>query len=134
MLYSSTSVVVITTAQLPSTKPKLRFCAGSNAPHGMLEIRDGEDLWQWSRLEIRLNAFRQSTVPQKQFIIIIFPSFDIVAFLWHFEFDFLLVVWLVGQLSLLEVLWVSYFSTWMEKETDQLENCQFWSSRFWQSV
>ena len=33
------------------------------------EIRDGEDLWQWPRLEIRLNAFRRSTIPQKQFII-----------------------------------------------------------------
>ena len=60
-------VVVITTAQLHSTKPELRF---SNPVRGGLEIRDGEDLWQWSRLEIRLNAFRQSTIPEKQFIII----------------------------------------------------------------
>ena len=37
----------------------------------MSEIRDGEDLWQWSMLEIRLNAFRLSTILQKQFIIII---------------------------------------------------------------
>ena len=37
----------------------------------VLEISDGEDLWQWSQLEIRLNAFRWSTIPQKQFIIII---------------------------------------------------------------
>ena len=35
----------------------------------MLEIRDGEDVWQWFGLEIRLNAFRQSTIPQKEFII-----------------------------------------------------------------
>ena len=35
------------------------------------EIYDGEDLWQWSRLKIRLSAFRWSTIPQKQFIIII---------------------------------------------------------------
>ena len=34
-------------------------------------VRDGEDLWQWSRLEIGLNVFRQSSIPQKQFIIII---------------------------------------------------------------
>ena len=33
------------------------------------EIRDGEDLWQWSWLEIRLNTFLRSTIPQKQFII-----------------------------------------------------------------
>ena len=64
-------VVVITTTQLHSTKPELGFCAGSNPARGVSEIHDGEDLWQWSRLEIRLNAFRRSTIPQKQFIIII---------------------------------------------------------------
>ena len=53
-----------TTAQLHSTKPELRFCAGSNPARGVSEIRDGEDLWQWSRLEIRLNTFRRSTIPQ----------------------------------------------------------------------
>ena len=37
-------VVVITTAQLHSNKPELRFCAGSNPAHGVSEIRDGEDL------------------------------------------------------------------------------------------
>ena len=62
-------VVVITTAQLQSIKPELRFCSGSNHARGVSEIRDGEDLWQWSRLKIRLDAFRWSTVPQKQFII-----------------------------------------------------------------
>ena len=55
-------VTVITTAQLHSTKPELRFCAGSNPACSVSEIRDGEDLWQWSRLEIRLNAFRRSTI------------------------------------------------------------------------
>ena len=61
-------VVAITTAQLHSTKPELRFCAGSNPARGMLEIRDGEDLRQWSRLEMRINAFRRSTIPKKKFI------------------------------------------------------------------
>ena len=37
-------VLVITAAQLHSTKPELRFCAGSNPARGVLEIRDGEDL------------------------------------------------------------------------------------------
>ena len=37
-------VVVITTAQLHSPKPELRFCAGSNPARGVSEIRDGEDL------------------------------------------------------------------------------------------
>ena len=37
-------VVVITTAQLPSTKPEFRFCASSNPAHGVSEICDGENL------------------------------------------------------------------------------------------
>ena len=62
--------MVISTAKLRSAKPELRFCAGSNPALSVLEIRDGEDLWQRSRLEIRLNVFRRSTIPQKQFILI----------------------------------------------------------------
>ena len=42
--YKNRNVVVITTAQLHSTKPELRFCAGSNPARGMLEIHHGEDL------------------------------------------------------------------------------------------
>ena len=64
-------VEVITTAHLHSTKPELKFCTGSNPARGVSEIRNGEDLWQWSRLEMGLNAFRRSSIPQKQFIIII---------------------------------------------------------------
>ena len=37
-------VMVITTAQLHSTKPELSFCTGSNPAHDMSEIRDDEDL------------------------------------------------------------------------------------------
>ena len=37
-------VVVITPVQLHSTKPELRFCAGSNPSCGVSEICDGEDL------------------------------------------------------------------------------------------
>ena len=37
-------VVVITDAQLHSTKPELRLSAGSNPAQGVSEIRDGEDL------------------------------------------------------------------------------------------
>ena len=44
----------MTTAQLHSTKPELRFYAGSNPACGVSEIHDGKDLWQWFRLEIRL--------------------------------------------------------------------------------
>ena len=37
-------VAVITTAQLHSTKPELKFCAGSIPARGASEIHDGEDL------------------------------------------------------------------------------------------
>ena len=43
-MYIKNGVVVITTAQLHSTKSELRFCTGSNPACGMLEIHDGEDL------------------------------------------------------------------------------------------
>ena len=59
-------VRAITTAQLHSTKPELRYCAGSNPACYVSKIRDGVDLWQWSRLEIRLNASLRSTIPQKK--------------------------------------------------------------------
>ena len=35
---------VVTTIAIHSTKPELRFCAGSNHARGVSEIRDGEDL------------------------------------------------------------------------------------------
>ena len=41
-----------------------------NPAHGVSEIHDCEDFWQWSRLDIRLNAFCRSTMPQKQLIVI----------------------------------------------------------------
>ena len=43
-MFEGIGVVVITTAQLHSTKPELWFSAGSNPARGMSEIRDGEDL------------------------------------------------------------------------------------------
>ena len=36
--------LVITTAQLHSTKLELSFCTGSNSAQGVSEIRNGEDL------------------------------------------------------------------------------------------
>ena len=59
-------VGVITAAELHSTKPELRFCADLNPAYGVSEIHDVEGLWQWSRLEIRLNAFHRSIIPQKK--------------------------------------------------------------------
>ena len=65
------SIVVITTAQLHSSKPELGFWAGSNPARGVSKIRDREDIWQWSRLEVTLTAFCRSTMPQRQLHIII---------------------------------------------------------------
>ena len=71
LIHFSCGVVVITTAQLHSSKPELRLCAGSNPVHGVSEIRDGEDLLQWSQLEIRL---RLSSVNHTTKIIHHHPS------------------------------------------------------------
>ena len=53
--------MVITTVKLHSTKPELRLCAGSSPAGGVSKIREDEDLWQWSRLEMKLRTFRRST-------------------------------------------------------------------------
>ena len=47
------SVVVIAATQLRSTNTELGLCAGSNPARGESEICDGENLLQWSWLEIR---------------------------------------------------------------------------------
>ena len=68
-------------------RASLYACAGSSPARGVPEISNGDDLWEWSRLEMRLNAFRQSTIPQKQFIIFIQASWlgmaGLPAFLKH---------------------------------------------------
>ena len=43
-VFCSRGVVVITTAQLHSTKPEPRFCADLNPARDVSEIRNGEDL------------------------------------------------------------------------------------------
>ena len=70
-------VMVITTAQLHSTILELRFCAGSN-PACVMEIRDGEDLWQWSWLKIRLNVFHSQ--PYHNNISSFFSTYTIYTF------------------------------------------------------
>ena len=57
----SGGVVVITTTQLHSTEPELRFYAGSNPARGLLEICDGKDLRQWSLLEINAKGLSSVT-------------------------------------------------------------------------
>ena len=74
------TMVVITTAQLHSTKPELKFCTGSSPACSVPEICHDENLWQWSLLERRLNTFRWSTILQKQFIIIFVITFSILVF------------------------------------------------------
>ena len=49
---------------------QLSLNSASNPAHSVLGIPNGEDFWQWSRLEIRL------TIPQKQFIVIIISNFS----------------------------------------------------------
>ena len=60
---SRISVFRITTTQLHSTNPELKFCASSIPIHGMLDICDSKSLYEWSRLEKRLDAFSSSTFP-----------------------------------------------------------------------
>ena len=50
--------MVITIRQLHSTKPVFRFCVSSNPVRGVLEVDFDENIWQWSRLEVRLNPLR----------------------------------------------------------------------------
>ena len=50
-------VVFITTAQLHSTKPEVRFCTDTNPASDVSEIRDGDDIWQSPQLKISLNTF-----------------------------------------------------------------------------
>ena len=54
---------LLVNAQLHSTKPELRFCASSNPACVVWEVCDGEDLWQWPRLEIRLNHSAKKNSP-----------------------------------------------------------------------
>ena len=61
-------VVAIPSAQFYSTIHERMFCAISNPACSVWEVCDG--VWQWFRLEIRLNAFHRPIIPQKQWIII----------------------------------------------------------------
>ena len=132
-LYSSCGVVVINTAQLHSTKPELRFCAGSNPARGMSEIRDGEDLRQWF-----LHAFRRSTIPQKQFIIIIF-SYPCWSRWFIFTKQIIVLFWVIiysylqrfFKISVLKILYTIHRKiTVSESLLDQSVACYFFNKRF----
>ena len=115
--------MAITAAQPHSTKSELSFCAHWNPVGGVSEIRDGEDPWQWSRLGIRLNSFRRSVIPQKQFIIIIiiiitiiithisWLSVGFVCFLWWNIMMLLCTRWCSGKSQLFFRSFSTYNST-----------------------
>ena len=86
--YWRCGVVVITTAQLHSSKSELRFCAGSYPACGMSEIRDGEDLWQMSWLEIGY-VFRQSTIPKNNSSPSVLRANVSMFFISFFSFEFI---------------------------------------------
>ena len=79
------------------------------------EISDDEDLWQWSQLEIRLNAFCQSTIPQKKFIIIIIIRFNLQfkTIIWSPKRKFLScnVKWFVAFEVILNIYVSLHFAT-----------------------
>ena len=63
-------VVVVATAKLHLTKPAFRFCVSLNLTTVCWRFAI-VILWQWSKPKTRLNTFHWSTIPQKQFIIVI---------------------------------------------------------------
>ena len=67
----------------------IKFFIGSNAVRGVSDICGDKNLCQLSWLEIRLGVFYQSTIPQKQFIIIfifLWTSFIILLYLYECNF------------------------------------------------
>ena len=109
--------MVISTAHVHSTKPELRFCAASNPARSVSEIRDGEDLWQQSRLEKKLNAFRRSTVPQKQFIIFLNTAVNLRPAPGKLKWisQVLLCGWFAKLFSLCTSVLIRYVSTKKER-------------------
>ena len=95
-------------------KPELWFCTGSKSAFNVSEIRDDEDLWQCSWLEIRLNVFHRSTIQHEQFIIltIIFMTESITQpkpFLRNFCLFDLIIIWIDLGISSIPFSIVSAF-------------------------
>ena len=61
--YNDRRIVIITTSQLRLFKSELRFCTSSNPADGviMLEISDGENIWQWSWLKYGILLVNHTT-------------------------------------------------------------------------
>ena len=66
--------MIITTAYFHSTRPELRFSAGSNFAFNVLEIPNGENLQQYPRPEIRFNVLTSVHHSSKLFIINLLSS------------------------------------------------------------
>ena len=93
--HSSCSVVIVNTARLHPRKPELKFYAGSSPTCGVSKIRRSEDLPQWSRLEIQLNTFHRSKIPQKQFLIIIIFSYLCRSRWFIFTKQIIVLFWVI---------------------------------------
>ena len=80
-------VVIITTAQLHSSKPEFRLCAGSNPNRGVLDIRDGEDQ---TMLPAGSKPKRLSSVNHtaKQFIAITLPAISLLRLMFSWALTF----------------------------------------------
>ena len=72
--FNHVGVVVITAAQLHSTKLQLRFCAGLSPSRGV-SIYGGDNLWQCSQLGIRLKAVRRTII----------KNYYLNHWRWHFK-------------------------------------------------
>ena len=67
--------------EISAVESLLMLCRRSRGVSEILRIY-GEDLWQWSWLEIKLNTFCRSIIPQKQFIVIIIIIIIIIIITW----------------------------------------------------
>ena len=106
--------MIIATAHLPPTKSEFRYCVGSNPVCGVLEIREGKDLQQWSRIKIKMNAVHRSAIPHKQLIIITLKSIYFVYvifnnlknYMWHWS--------LISLLDKLTILFIAICIEWFQ--------------------
>ena len=60
--------MIITAVYLHPKKSELRLSTGINPTRSIFEICNNENLWQWSWLDLRLNAFSWLTTPSNNFI------------------------------------------------------------------
>ena len=91
------SLWLIHNLSMPQKKSEIRFCACPNSARGVSEICNGENFWQWSRLEIRhkrlssLNHYAKTIHHLYQFmpfsLLLAIKSFFYVYFLPNHYFQ-----------------------------------------------